>query len=239
MTLILERGQECSLEDLRQIPTPPRTSTFVPISHYDFAVQIASIAQSLLPEYRLDQSRFGTAQNDQQLFGIHTFRTDSEDLGLSFGFRSSLNKSLSAGLIAGSSVLVCSNLCLSSDSQVMRLRKHTTNILDDLEMIIIRCVMQARSTYRNITARVEEMKNIEITDRQAWETLGYLFGNRVLSVRQLPIAYSEWAEPSHPQFLPRTLWSLFNACTESLKSTAPARILEKHLELDRVLRGAV
>jgi len=237
--LLLHRGgQECSLDDLRSIPVPPRTNSFVPISHYDFSMKIGSIAQDLLPEYKLERSRFGTARSHQQLFGIHTFRTHSDSLGLSLGFRSSLDKSLSAGLVVGASVFVCDNLCMSSDSQVMRLRKHTTNILDDLEMIIVRCVLQARSTFQSIETESEMMKEIPIEDRRAWETLGYLFGKKVITARQLSVAMKEWHNPSHIEFEPRTQWSLFNAVTESLKSTQPGKIFEKHIALNQLLAPA-
>jgi hypothetical protein len=229
--LLHQGGQECTLDDLRSIPVPPRTNSYVPISHYDYAMKIASIAQDLLPEYKLERSKFGTARSDQQLFGIHTFRTQSDSLGLSIGFRSSLDKSLSAGLVAGASVLVCDNLCLSSDSQVMRLRKHTTNILEDIELIIVRCVLRARSTFHSIKAESEMMKSIPVEDRVAWETLGYLFGKKVISTRQMPVALKEWHNPSHMEFEPRTQWSLFNALTEALKSSPPHKIFEKHLAL--------
>ena len=225
----------CTLDDLRSIPVPPRTPSYYPISHYDFAMKIASIAQDLLPEYNLDRSKYGIARSGQQLFGIHTFRTHSDSLGLSLGFRSSVDKSLSAGLVAGASVLVCDNLCLSSDSQVMRLRKHTTKILDDLEMIIVRCVLRARSTFHNIEVESEMMKSIPIDDQRAWETLGHLYGEKIITTRQMPIALKEWHKPSHTEFEPRTKWSLYNALTESMKSSPPSQILEKHLALNRLL----
>jgi len=229
--LLHQGGQECTLDDLRSIPVPPRTNSYVPISHYDYAMKIASIAQDLLPEYKLERSKVGTARSDQQLFGIHTFRTQSDSLGLSIGFRSSIDKSLSAGLVAGASVLVCDNLCLSSDSEVMRLRKHTTNILEDLELMIVRCILRARSTFRSIEAESEMMKSIEVEDRVAWEMLGYLFGKKVISARQMPVALKEWHKPSHIEFEPRTQWSLFNALTESLKTCPPDKYFEKHLAL--------
>ncbi|MBT3679265.1 MAG: hypothetical protein HN995_12920 [Candidatus Marinimicrobia bacterium] len=230
--LLMHRGgQECTLDDLRSIPVPPRTSSYVPISHYDYSIKIASIAQDLLPEYKLERSKFGTAHSDQQLFGIHTFRTRSDSLGLSIGFRSSLDKSLSAGLVAGASVLVCDNLCLSSDSQVMRLRKHTTNILEDLELIIVKCILRARSTFHSIEVESEMMQGIPVDDRVAWETLGYLYGRKVISARQMPVALKEWHNPSHVDFEPRNQWSLFNALTESLKTSPPHKIFEKHLAL--------
>jgi hypothetical protein len=234
--LLLHRGgQECTLDDLRSIPVPPRTNSYVPISHYDFSMKIASIAQDLLPEYKLERSKFGTAHSDQQLFGIHTFRTQSDSLGLSLGFRSSLDKSLSAGLVAGASVLVCDNLCLSSESQVMRLRKHTTNILEDLEMIIVKCILRARSTFRNIEAEAEMMQDIPVDDRVAWETLGYLYGRKVISARQMPVALKEWHNPSHVDFEPRNRWSLFNAFTEALKTSPPSKSFENHLALHTYL----
>jgi hypothetical protein len=113
----------------------------------------------------------------------------------------------------------------------MRLRKHTTNILEDLELIIVKCILRARSTFHSIEVESEMMQGIPVDDRVAWETLGYLYGRKVISARQMPVALKEWHNPSHVDFEPRNQWSLFNALTESLKTSPPHKIFEKHLAL--------
>ena len=54
--------------------------------------------------------------------------------------------------------------------------------------------------------------------------------------KQLQKAKKEWFKPSHEEFDSNTLWSLYNACTESLKTTPPNKILERHISLhDRAM----
>jgi hypothetical protein len=42
-----------------------------------------------------------------------------------------------------------------------------------------------------------------------------------ITTTQVPDVLREWREPSHPEFLPRTAWSLFNAVTEVHKRVNP------------------
>ncbi|MBT6003042.1 MAG: hypothetical protein HOG76_09430, partial [Candidatus Marinimicrobia bacterium] len=75
MTLMLHQGgEECSLEDLKNIPLPVETRSYKPVSHYDLSVNIARVASELLREFTLHKSQYGIARNGDQLFGVHTFQ---------------------------------------------------------------------------------------------------------------------------------------------------------------------
>jgi len=229
MTLLLQGGQECSLEDLRDISLPVETRSYKPVSHYDLALNIARVAGDLLSGFSLHKSAFGTARTGAQLFGVLTFKNVHTELGLSIALRNSYDKSLSVGMAFGASVFCCSNLALHGE--VLKIRKHTTNVMADLEMMIITGVLRARTNYGSVVDDAESMKLIDIESDGAYRALGHLFGHKVLSPRQMPVALKEWISPSHPEFEPRTLWSLYNAVTEALKSSPPQSILERHIQL--------
>jgi len=230
MTLLLHQGgQECSLEDLRDIPLPIETRSYKPVSHYDLALNIARVAEDLLSGFSLHKSAFGTAREGAQLFGVHTFKNVHTELGLSIALRNSYDKSLSVGMAFGASVFVCDNLALHGE--VLKIRKHTTNVMADLEMMIITGVLRARTNFSSVVEDAETMKQIDLVDDGAYRALGHLFGHKVLSPRQMPVALKEWHKPSHEEFEPRTLWSLYNAVTEALKSSPPQSILERHIQL--------
>ncbi len=234
MTLLLHQGgQECSLQDLQNIPLPAETRSFKPVGHYDLAVNIAQVASELLREFTLYNSQFGVARDGAQLFGVHTFKNTNEELGLSIAFRNSLDKSLSVGMAFGAKVLVCQNLALTGT--IVKIRKHTTNVHTDLEEMILTGVYRARTSFISAVDEAAKMKRIEIDDNGAYRALGHLFGHKVLSPRQMPIALKEWDHPSHDEFEPRTLWSLYNAATEALKSSPPQSIMERHIGLHRHL----
>jgi hypothetical protein len=55
-------------------------------------------------------------------------------------------------------------------------------------------------------------------------------GHGVLKPRQVAKALKQWNNPPNA-FASRSMWSLYNACTEALKSTPPNRILESHIKL--------
>jgi len=230
MTLLLHQGgQECSLDDLRDIPMPVETRSFKPVSHYDLAVNIAKVAGELLSEFTLKSSQYGVARDGGQLFGVHTFQNSNTELGLSIAFRNSLDKSLSVGMAFGASVFVCDNLALQGE--IIKIRKHTTNIHTDLEEMILTGVYRARTSFISAVDDAILMQQIEISTDGAYHALGHLFGHKVLSPRQMPVALKEWNLPSHEEFEPRTLWSLYNAVTEALKSSPPQSIMERHIRL--------
>ena len=230
MTLLLHQGgQECSLQDLRDIPMPAETRSFKPVSHYDLAVNIAKVAGELLSEFTLKSSQYGVARDGGQLFGVHTFQNSNTELGLSIAFRNSLDKSLSVGMAFGASVFVCDNLALQGE--IIKIRKHTTNIHTDLEEMILTGVYRARTSFISAVDDARLMQQIEISTDGAYHALGHLFGHKVLSPRQMPVALKEWNLPSHEEFEPRTLWSLYNAVTEALKSSPPQSIMERHIQL--------
>ena len=230
MTLLLHQGrQECSLDDLRDIPMPVETRSFKPVSHYDLAVNIAKVAGELLSEFTLKSSQYGVARDGGQLFGVHTFQNSNTELGLSIAFRNSLDKSLSVGMAFGASVFVCDNLALQGE--IIKIRKHTTNIHTDLEEMILTGVYRARTSFISAVDDARLMQQIEISTDGAYHALGHLFGHKVLSPRQMPVALKEWNLPSHEEFEPRTLWSLYNAVTEALKSSPPQSIMERHIQL--------
>jgi hypothetical protein len=230
MSMLLHAGgQETSLEELRDIPMPAATRSYQPVSHYDLALNIAKVAGDLLSEFTLHKSAFGTARDGAQLFGVHTFKTNNTEQGLSIAFRNSFDKSLAIGIATGSKTFICDNLALTGD--IVRFRKHTTNVLKDLEMMILTGVLRARTNFSSIVNDAEAMKQVEVEDDGAFRALGHLFGHKVLSPRQMPVALKEWHQPSHTEFEGRNLWSLYNAATEALKSSPPQSILERHLQL--------
>jgi len=236
--LILHRGGvACTLDELQGVATPPATKSYTPVGHYKLAMSLQAIARDHLPGYSLHSEKYGLARGGAQLFGVHTYRNGSSELGLSIGFRNSLDKSLSVGLVFGASVFVCDNLALQGNILVMR--KHTINVWQDLEHLIVTSVLKARTSFYQSRQEAEAMKGIPINDKLAWEALGVLYGNNILTTRQLPVALKEWHNPTYPAFQPRTLWSFYNACTEALKSSPPHSVMERHLALHQQFLPAI
>ena len=226
-------GDYCTLDDLRHIPLPAETQTYKPVSHYDLATNLAEVSGSMLVDYELDRSQYGIARDGNQLFGVHTYRNGSDSMGLSIGFRNSYDKSISVGIAIGASVFVCDNLALTGEIAIAR--KHTSNVWQDLEELIITTIYRSQHNFKRIVEDAQLMQGQYLSDNDAYRLIGLLYGNSVITPRQIPVVKKEWLTPSHPEFSDRNVWSLYNAATEALKSSPPNKIMEKHIALHEML----
>ena len=236
MTLIMHKGGDyCSLDDLRMIPLPNETRTYKPVSHYDLAVNLGEVSGGLLRGYELDKAQYGLAREGQQMFAVHTYRNGtSSSMGLSIGFRNSYDKSMSVGIAIGATVFVCDNLALTGEIAIMR--KHTQNVWNDLEELTITTIYRSQHNFTRIVEDAEEMRGRYLGNDDAFRLLGLLYGNDVITPRQIPVVKKEWLNPTHEAFGERSAWSFYNACTEALKSSPPNKIMEKHISLHEILK---
>ena len=140
-------------------------------------------------------------------------------MALSVAFRNSYDRSMAVGIAIGASVFVCDNLALCGDIVVVK--KHTKNVWTELEDTAIATLYKSQHRFEQIIADAETLKGWALTDDDAFRTMGYLFGNDIISPRQLTVVKDEWLKPEHQEFQPRNMWSFYNACTEALKSCPP------------------
>jgi hypothetical protein len=238
MSLLLHCGAEsATLEEIASIPLPKETRTYKPVSHQALATMLGAIAADLLPEFELVSTQFGLARDGQQLFGVHTLKNGSSAMGLSIGFRNSYNKSLSVGIAVGSTVFVCDNLCLHGDVAV--LKKHTLNVVASIESLALSAIYKSRSAFKQIQEDAEVMKSIPLSDEDAYRTIGLIYGRGIITPRQIPVVKKEWLKPTHDAFEDRNAWSFYNAVTESLKTSPPQSIMERHLAIHKQLMNHV
>ena len=87
----------------------------------------------------------------------------------------------------------------------------------------------------NVEETKEKLKNKSITHDTGYRNLGLLRGHNVLSPTQLTASIDHWDNPGDGPFAKRNKWSLYNACTEALKSTNQRKIMEKHIALHHAL----
>ncbi len=228
-------GDYATLEELRSIPVPSETNTYKPVSHYDLAKNLAEVSGTLLRDYQLEKSQYGLARDGNQLFGVHTYRNGSDSMGLSIGFRNSYDKSMSVGIAIGASVFVCDNLALTGEIAIAR--KHTANVWQDLEELIITTIYRSQNNFTRIVEDAQVMQGQHLSDNDAYRLLGLLYGQGVITPRQIPVVKKEWLTPQYETFEDRNTWSFYNAVTEALKTAPPTKIMEKHIALHRMLSG--
>ena len=213
--------------ELNLIKVPERTETYIPVSHQEL---VTKIKQAGVNHYKSDPMDIKLEVNHrgQQMFGSMTFFDPDNTLRRSIGFRNSYDKTLPIGVCGGASVVVCSNLMFTGD--IIKMRKHTQNVEDDLDKLIQKLFDDVDRRYDQSVEDKLIMEQIGFSDRDAGNYLGQLFVNKgVLNGAQLKKATDEWFNSS--AFTERTAWSAYNACTEALKAAHPMNALEKYTKL--------
>ncbi len=217
--------------DLGLIKTPERTETYVPVSHQEL---VTKIKEAGTKHYNTSpfETKLEVNHRGQQMFGSMIFHDGSQlsgsGMNRSIGFRNSYDKTLPIGVCGGASVFVCSNLMFTGD--IIKMRKHTQNVEEDLDVLIQKLFDDVDRRYDQSVEAKKLLEEIEFSDTDAGNYLGQLFVNQgVLNGAQLNKATKEWFES--PVFTDRTAWSAYNACTEALKAAHPMNALEKYTKL--------
>ena len=217
--------------ELGLIKVPEQTETYIPVSHQEL---VTKIKEAGTKHYNTSpfETKLEINHRGQQMFGSMTFHDGSQLTGSgmnrSIGFRNSYDKTLPIGVCGGAAVVVCSNLMFTGD--IIKMRKHTQNVEDDLDKLIQKLFDDVDRRYDQSVEDKLTMEQIGFSDRDAGNYLGQLFVNKgVLNGAQLKKATDEWFNSS--AFTERTAWSAYNACTEALKSAHPMNALEKYTKL--------
>lgn len=154
-------------------------------------------------------------------FGLLQVQNGGEhaDYAWVLGLRNSHDKRFPAGIVAGAAVFVCDNLSFSGEIQLSR--KHTTRIERDLPMLTERAIGQLVDRWHSQDTRIARYRDVVLNDAAAHDLMIRAVDVGVVPCSNLPKVLTEWREPTHEEFQPRSTWSLFNAFTEALKGNLP------------------
>lgn len=218
---------------------PPATRSHCPIRHSTILEEV---------EHNLERIGMGIVQEAHALsheglryFGmLEIAQEDGGDFSTIVGLRNSNDKAFAAGLVVGSGVMVCDNLCFSGEIKVAR--KHTRFIMDsipDLMAEAIDRVVPVRELQQN---RIEKYKTTELAVSQVNDMLIHAFDDGVISSAKIGQVLTEYRDPRHHEFKEdgNTVWRLMNAFTEIMKPrenghdlfTLPAKTQKLHGILD-------
>jgi len=233
--LLTQCGSErCKIEQLLAIPEPEKTKTYTPLNHYDFAVNVKTVASNMLRDFTFAKEVYALSANGNKMFGVLSYASkstsDNDPLRLSIGIRNSHCKSFRCGVAIGTSVICCDNLMFRGDITVMR--KHTgENMHEELMDDVVSAIYKSQHQYSQLCFDAARMMEIGLDKRASYEYLGILTGEGILSPTQSSKAFKELDAPSHPEFEQSNLWSSYNAATEALKSSPPQSMVRNHSRL--------
>lgn len=144
----------------------------------------------------------------------------ARDWRLLVGLRGSHDQRMPRGLVLGSSVIVCSNLCFSGNIADFR-TKQTTHIWSRLPRLIDQAVGQIPQLAVEQERKFEAYRNFEMKPRWGDAALVEVHRRGGLTAAQLGRAVAEWDHPSYDAHAEQgfTAWRLMNAVTEAHKPT--------------------
>ena len=236
------RGHErVSLEELRAIePLEVETSTYSPLSHYDFAMNTASLGADMLKsdQFKLNGADYVVSKDGGKMFMVQTFdHTDRNDIRLAVAGRNSTDKTMAAAVAMGAQVFCCANTIVNGTIKVFR--KHTGDMYQYLQDQLIIAFHKATDGWSNLQDDVAEMKKIDLTDDEAFRQMGHMWGKKIIKPIEMRKVRDRWFKPEQEEFQPRNYWSLYNAVRDVYTDLAPAFIMNKPMDLHRYSRDHV
>lgn len=222
-------GEEVSWDAVTAVKTPEATKTWQPIGHDALVTRV----KEALPSFKLQvtQEAHAMSENGDRYFGLFQVEHAQEhkkDFGFVLGLRNSHDQKFSAGLVVGTGVFICDNLAFSGEIKLAR--KHTTHILRDLPRLANDGISALMGKWNTQVKRYGAYRNHELDDTHAHDLLVRAVEKDAVSRMKMLDVLSEWREPRHKEFQPRTAWSMFNAFTETLKGSSLA-VLSQRTEL--------
>jgi hypothetical protein len=221
--------------DLVSIPTPPRTTTFMPVPHSTLVELVENKLTS--NGYGIEKSEFAVQDGKldgkllcgAKLFATFVLKNSRADFAFALGLRAANDKSMAIELVAGATVFVCDNMALCGDADLMW-RKHTSGLSRyTLREAVSMGISKATSRFGGFEMGINRLKETPITDVQAKATIYDAVVKGVIAQNFLPKVGQAYFEPPHKEFEPRTMWSLHNSFTEVFRTeyaTKPHLMLE-------------
>lgn len=202
-----------------QTPIPAKTKSYTPVPHSD----LITLVDERLDHAGFERSYLDVDQNQDGTIIIANMgikRNENEFFSQQLSIVNSYNKVKPVGFAAGARVFVCSNGMVISETYIVR--KHTTNVWDQLTERADQAIAQLTTNWEKTLVDVNKMREKELTFTQSSELLGRIFVEKeILKPRQANEVARQLRNPRFSEFKEMTLWSLYNACTFSLKEAQP------------------
>jgi hypothetical protein len=194
-----------------------------PISHIFCLEQTESFLENA--GYQIIKEEHALAIQDEKnpelfnrYFGLLQLRhqdSNNENFDLVVGVRNSHDKKFPWGLVIGASVFICDNLSFIGEVKVMR--KHTANILKDLEGKIAMAIAQLSQLRNHQNNRIEAYQQFQLSNMEFNNFVINSLKVGAITSTQIPKVLNEWDNKDHTQFQERNLWRAFNHVTEVSK----------------------
>jgi hypothetical protein len=235
--MIIIAKNKVNIDQLATIATPKATDSHTPIAHSYLVEMTREAINRAGLEVR--EEEHALASGGLNYFGGFALKGSdiySAEREIVLGLRNSNNKQFAASICVGNRMLVCDNLCFSSDIKLAR--KHTANILRDLPRILADAVSRVVTSWADMEARIAIYKEVEISRPRAENLVIDLADAKGLPVREIYNTIQEFRNPRHDEFKGGTMWSLYNAVTENLKGSDLSKLPNRTMVCQSILDAA-
>ena len=196
--------------------TPDSTDTHTPIAH-SLLVDEAHKALDRFG-FTVEEEEHALACAGDQYFGGFAIKgqdIEAADRRLVVGLRNSHNKRFSASVCIGNQMMVCENLCFSSDVKLAR--KHTKYIVGDLSRLLSDAISSVVEHWSDMGDRIKAYKATEVASNRVADLVVDLVDAKAVAKGRIYDVVEEFRNPRHDEFKGGSLWTLYNGITENLK----------------------
>ena len=232
MSLILAKNK-VDIEQLATVATPERTDTHTPIPHSMLVERTHEALDRAGLEVTQEEHALG--RGGQRYFGGFALKgkdMESSDRQLVLGLRNSHDKSFASSVCIGNQMLVCENLCFSSDVKLAR--RHTLNIVRDLPLVLSSAISRVVSHWADMGKRIEAYKNTEVISNRCSDLVVDLVDAKAFPAGDVYKAVQEFRNPRHDEFKGGSLWTLYNGITENLKGGDLTKLPQRTMTVQSV-----
>lgn len=234
------RDRQVGRNELVQFQPPRATETWFPVSHADVAN--TAIEKLTSSGFNVTKERWTLSNNENRVFGVIDLALPLADadvsgggVSVSLGIRSSYDKKLPMGIVAGNTVFVCSNLVFAGELAYKR--RHTRHGLSDFCSQLDEAILKLPQYRLFEIQRIQKWQNYEMTENQANCLLLALFESEIIGIRRFKAVMQEFRNPSFDDFAGKiTLWTFFNRITTALRDRAMDRPLNHAVETSQLVQ---
>lgn len=194
MSLIIGKNH-VSFDELSLCPVPQARDRFVPLPHQELA-RLTKEALKAAGFEILEEDYVLTNDKMCMFGGFAIVRSDcqNEKRTLVCGIRNSNDNKFAASLCIGSKMLVCDNLCFSSERKLTR--RHTTNIMKDLPRVIANTIAGLVNEWVSMEARIESYMARPLSFDEASGLVTRLVDNAALTSQKMYDVMKLWRNPA-------------------------------------------
>jgi hypothetical protein len=203
---------------LANVPTPPATTTHVPIPH--LAV-VEGLVETLSRRHiGIVGEEYAVSKDGMEMFGVIDLETSFDGCRFAIGIRNANNKRFRLSCTVGLRVFVCHNLAFQGDYNPV-LAKHSKNF--SLEDSLSVGVDRMQRNFDPMRCQVENWRAQQLSPDAAKLTIyrAFIQGNLEVPRHLARRVHELYFTPQHQEFESRTMWSLSNAFTSAFKELEP------------------